>query len=107
MPPSLVFAIILAVTLGLLFHSIFGRMLWQLPCFVVSAILGLLAGHVVGTLAGWDLWRLGNIPLAAAVSGALIALWVCWFFTAPIQESSSRVRGSARRAVTRQKQSSA
>jgi NhaP-type Na+/H+ or K+/H+ antiporter len=106
-PPSLVFALILAVTLSLLFHSIFGRKLWQLPCFTVSAIFGLLAGHVIGTLVGWELVWLGNVPLVAATTGALLALWICWFFTSPMHDVTERPRGGARRMVSRQKQSSA
>jgi hypothetical protein len=90
-PPSLIFALILATTLGLLFHSIFGQRLWQLPLFVISAIIGMLGGLTAGTLAGWDLLRMGNLPMVAVVGGAVLALGICWFFTAPL-ESSGRSR---------------
>jgi hypothetical protein len=106
-PPSLTFAIILAITLGLLFHSIFGRRAWQLPCFVFASVLGLLGGQVAGTLAGWDLLRLGNVPLATAVTGALISLCICWFFTAPIQDGNGQLRRAARRAASRRNRVSA
>lgn len=107
MPPSLLFALILALTVGLLFYSIFGRKLWQLPLFLVCAIFGVLGGQVTGTLAGWDLMRVGNVPVVAAVAGALLLLWICWFFTSPLHEGSSGTRRRARRMVSRERRASA
>ena len=85
MPPSLIFIIILAVTIGLLFHGIAGRRIWQLPLFVMSAIAGMLGGQAAGTLAGWYVVQMGNIPLVPAVVGCLIAIGICWFFTTPLE----------------------
>lgn len=107
MPPSVLFGIILALTLGCLFHSILGRRLWQLPCFLVSAILGVFAGQVLAVLSGTVHLQLGNVPLVMTTLGALLMLGICWFFTAPIQPESSHTRRRARRMFTRGERASA
>jgi ABC-type microcin C transport system permease subunit YejE len=106
-PPSVVFAIILALTLGFLFHSIFGRRLWQLPCFLVSAVIGVFAGQVVSVFSGTAYLQIGNVPVVMSSLGALALLGLCWFFTAPLQPESSRTRRRARRLVSREEHASA
>lgn len=107
MPPSIVFALILALTLGSLFHSIFGRKLWQLPCFVISAVIGVICGQVTGTLAGWTWLAVGNVPMVAAATGGILVMWVCWFFTAPIHDRSTQTRRRAHRMVSGERRASA
>ncbi len=107
MPPSVLFGIILALTLGFLFHSVFGRKLWQLPCFLVSALIGVFAGQVIAVLSGTAYAQVGNVPLVMTTLGALAMLGICWFFTAPIQPESSRTRRRARRMITRGERASA
>jgi hypothetical protein len=101
------FAILFALAIGLLFHSVFGRKLWQLPCFVISAIIGVFAGQVVAVLSSTAYLQVGNVPVLMAAAGALVMLGVCWFFTAPIEPASSRTRRRARRLVTRGERASA
>jgi ABC-type sugar transport system permease subunit len=106
-PPSVLFAIILGLTLGLLFHSVFGRRLWQLPCFLVSAIAGVFAGQVVAVFSDANFVLVGNVSVMTASAGALLMLGLCWFFTAPIQPGSSRTRRRARRMMNREERASA
>jgi hypothetical protein len=101
------FAIILALTLGCLFHSIFGRRLWQLPCFLFSAILGVFAGQVVSVFTGTAHLQVGNVPVLVSSIGGLAMLGLCWFFTAPLQPESSRTRRRARRLISREEHASA
>lgn len=107
MPPSVVFALILACTLGGLFHSVFGRKLWQLPCFLVSAVIGVIGGQTAGILAGWMWLSIGNVPMATATAGGVLMLWICWFFTAPIHERSTQTRRRAHRMVSGERRASA
>jgi hypothetical protein len=107
MPPSVLFAILLALTLGLLFHSAFGRRLWQLPCFVLSALAGVFAGQVIAVFSETGFLHIGNVPVVMSSLGALLMLGLCWFFTAPIHAGSSVTRRRARRLVNRQERASA
>jgi hypothetical protein len=93
---------LLASICGLLFHSIFGHKLWQLPCFWLSAVIGFSAGEVLAILAGVEFLRLGNVPVLPALAGTLAALLVCWFFTStPQPAAQSRARGQRRGTVRR------
>jgi hypothetical protein len=98
MPPTLAFALMLATIYGLFFHALFGRRFWQLPCFLLVAIVGFLAGQVVGTMIGLDLVRIGNVPLVSATAGALIGMVACWFFTTPVPEPRALRRRRAPRS---------
>ncbi|HVX29178.1 MAG TPA: hypothetical protein VHA53_01765 [Nitrolancea sp.] len=102
MPPSLILTLLLASICGLLFHSIFGRKLWQLPCFWLSAVIGFSAGEILATLAGVEFLRLGNIPVVPALAGALVGLLICWFFTSTPQPAThGRTRGQGRGTLRR------
>jgi hypothetical protein len=107
MPPAVLFAILLALTLGLLFHSVFGRRLWQLPCFLISSIVGAFAGQVIAVFSGTTYLQVGNVPVVMASIGALLMLGLCWFFTAPIHPDSSETRRRARQMVNREERASA
>ncbi|MDI3341555.1 MAG: hypothetical protein QJR03_13610 [Sphaerobacter sp.] len=95
MPPSVLLSLLLASIYGLLFHSLFGRRLWQLPCYWLAAVVGFFAGEVVAVLAGVTLLRVGTVPLATATAGALVGLGICWFFTSPPATRAQR-RGARR-----------
>lgn len=86
MPPSLLLSLVLASIYGLLFHSLVGRRLWQLPCYWATAIAGFFLGELLATFMGASLLRLGNVPLAMASLIAWVALGVCWFFIAPLPD---------------------
>lgn len=96
MPPSVLLSLLLASIYGLLFHSLLGRRLWQLPCYWFSAVTGFFAGEAVAVLTGTDLVRVGNVPLVAATLGALVGLGICWFFTSPQPEARATRRRSRR-----------
>lgn len=107
MPPSVLFAIVLALTLGFLVHSIVGRRLWQLPCFLASALAGVFAGQIVATFTGATYAQVGNVPVVMATVGAALLLGLCWFFTAPLQPDSTQARRRARQIADRDERASA
>lgn len=86
MSPSLLLSLVLASIYGLLFHSLVGRRLWQLPCYWTAALAGFFLGELLATFMGASLLRLGNVPLAMASLVAWVALGICWFFIAPLPE---------------------
>ncbi|HET9015852.1 MAG TPA: hypothetical protein VFN57_09660 [Thermomicrobiaceae bacterium] len=83
MPPSLVLSVLLSSIVGLLFHSVLGRRLWQLPLYWGGAVLGFFGGEVLAVVAHAEMFRLGNIPLAPALLGSVVVLGICWFFSTP------------------------
>lgn len=95
-PPSLVLSLLLSSICGLLFHSMFGRKLWQLPCFWLASVIGFHLGEVLAILAGVEFLRLGNIPMAPAIAVDLAGLLVCWFFTSSPEPRTRRRRVSRR-----------
>jgi hypothetical protein len=97
MPPSLVLSIVLASIYGLLFHSIAGRRLWQLPCFWLASVLGFLGGEIFAALVGAEIFRVGNIPLLVATVGSLLGLAACWLLTSPPPEPRTRRRSTRRK----------
>ncbi|HEU5424032.1 MAG TPA: hypothetical protein VFU72_10860 [Nitrolancea sp.] len=103
MSPTLILALTLGSIAGLLAHALLGRRLWQLPCFWLAGVGGFLAGEIVAILAGVEFFRLGSIPLPAALAGSLLGAVICWFFTAPHEpRPRRRVRRVARAADARQ-----
>ena len=92
MSPALVLSLVLASIYGLLFHSLAGRRLWQLPCFWLSAVAGFTGGEILAGLTGAELFRVGTVPLITATAGAFFGLLACWFFTSPLLEPRTRRR---------------
>lgn len=83
MPPPVLLGLTIATLYGCACHALFGRRLWQWPLFWGSALLGFFGGYAVGVALGFEWLRIGSIPMAAATLGAALALWLCWFFSAP------------------------
>lgn len=96
MSPPLLLSLLLASIFGLLFHSLLGRRLWQLPCYWLAAVAGFLTGEMVAVLIDVELLRIGTIPVGAATVGTLVGLGICWFFTSPPPETRARRRGVRR-----------
>lgn len=83
MPPPVLLGLTIATLYGCGCHALVGRRLWQWPLFWASALVGYGAGYAAGIALGLDWLRFGSTPLATATLGAGLALWLCWFFTAP------------------------
>jgi hypothetical protein len=92
-------ALTVASITGLLFHSLVGQRLWQLPIYWALSIAGFLAGEVTSGLAGHALLRIGTVPVAEGLVGALLALGVGWLLTTPAPSPSRRRVSETRRIV--------
>lgn len=99
--PGFVLALTLASIIGLLFHSLFGQRLWQLPVYWLVAVSGFLVGEVAGALLGVAVFRIGTVPVVEGGAGALVALALAWLFTTPAPERTRRGGHARHRAVRR------
>ena len=96
MSPSVILSLTFGSIAGLLFHSVFGRKLWQLPLYWAAGVAGFFAGEILAVLGGVEFLQLGTIPLFGALVGTVVALFVCWFFSTP-PRAARRPRAGARR----------
>jgi NO-binding membrane sensor protein with MHYT domain len=87
--PPLLLGLTIATLYGCGCHALFGRRLWQWPLFWASALVGFFAGFAAGVGLGMEWVRLGSIPLLVSTIGALVGLWLCWFFTSPYAVSGT------------------
>lgn len=78
--PSLLLALILALTYGALYHLLRGGGLGRLILYFVLSMLGFAAGHVIGAWCGWVFLPLGLLNLGMSSAGSVLFLLVGdWF----------------------------
>jgi len=81
MSPSVLLSALIAGTLGLLAHAVVGRYLWQLPVYLVMAVIGVFGGEVAAALTGGGWLRYGNVPVGTAVIGGVAGIILAWLVT--------------------------
>lgn len=81
MSPSVLLSILIAGILGLLAHATLGRYLWQLPVYLIAAMVGVFTGEIAAALVGGGWLRYGNVPVGAALIGGLGAILFAWLVT--------------------------
>lgn len=84
-PAGLLIASLLGSMLGLGWHALFGRRLWQLPVYWLGGVIGFLGGVIASGLLGRAFYRLGTVPLVEGTLGALFVLTLLWLFTTPTE----------------------
>ncbi len=84
-PAGLLLACLLGSMLGLGWHAVFGRRLWQLPLYWLGGVFGFLGGMVVSSLLGLALYRVGTVPVIEGSIGALLVLALLWLVTTPAE----------------------
>ncbi|MCC6500721.1 MAG: hypothetical protein IT313_10685 [Anaerolineales bacterium] len=72
--PSLLFALLIAVLIGALYHLIRGSGFWRLMLYLGLSALGFALGHLVGWWQGWRLFPFGSLNLGMSSLGSLIIL---------------------------------
>lgn len=73
---SLLFALLLALLLGAIFHFVRGGGAWNLILDFILSVIGFAAGHFLVLWRGWTLYRFGALDLGAACAGGLILLLI-------------------------------
>jgi len=74
--PTLLFAIMIAILYGALFHFFRGGGGWRLLLYLGLSILGFAVGQLIGTWRGWEFLMLGpiNLGMGTLGSGVFMAL---------------------------------
>jgi hypothetical protein len=72
--PFLLFALLLALLLGALYHFIRDGGLWHLLVYLLASTAGFAVGHLVGLWRGWVLFPFGPYNLGVEGLGALVFL---------------------------------
>lgn len=72
--PSLLFALLIALGLGALYHFVRGGGAAHLLAYLLMSVLGFAAGHFVALWRGWALFQFGPLNLGPEVVGALLFL---------------------------------
>ena len=74
--PTLLFALLIALLYGALYHLIRDGGFWRLFLYFTLSIAGFVAGHWIGVWRGWTFFPLGAINLGLSSMGSLIFLIV-------------------------------
>ena len=72
--PSLLFAALIALLYGALYHLIRGGGFWRLTLYLGLSVVGFAAGHLIGLWRGWLFIPLGSLNLGMSSIGSLIIL---------------------------------
>jgi uncharacterized membrane protein YjjP (DUF1212 family) len=70
--PSLLFALLIALFLGALYHFVRGGDWSHLLAYLVMSVLGFAVGHFIALWRGWVLFPFGPLNLGPEIAGALV-----------------------------------
>ena len=74
--PSLLFALLIALLYGALYHFLRGGGFWRMILDFGLSVIGFAMGQLVGYLSGWLFVPLGALNLGAASIGSIVILVV-------------------------------
>jgi len=72
--PSLLFALLIALLYGALYHLIRGGGAWRLVFYLGLSVFGFAAGHLVGLWWGWFFLVYGSLNLGVSSIGSILVL---------------------------------
>ena len=72
--PTILFALIVALLYGALYHLLRGGGFWRLFFYLGLSVLGFAIGHLVGLWRGWVFAPLGSLNLGISSVGSLVVL---------------------------------
>jgi len=87
--PTLLFALLIALLYGALYHLIRGGSFWRLFLYFGLSILGFAVGHFIGLWRGWIFFPLGALNLGLSSVGSILVL-LCgdWLTHIEVKERS-------------------
>jgi hypothetical protein len=74
--PTILFALIVALLYGALYHLLRGGGFWRLILYLGLSVTGFTVGHLVGLWRGWMFAPLGSLNLGVSSLGSLVILLV-------------------------------
>ena len=72
--PTLLFALLVAMLFGAIYHLIRGGGFWRLLLYFCLSIFGFLLGHVIGIWREWTFLPLGALNLGLSSLGSVLLL---------------------------------
>ena len=72
--PALLFAFLLALLYGAVYHLIRDGGFWRLILYFILSLVGFVIGHFMGLWRGWVFIPLGSLNLGMSSLGSLIIL---------------------------------
>ena len=72
--PILLFALVVALLYGALYHLIRGGSVWRLLFYFGLSMLGFGIGHLIGLWRGWIFIPLGSLNLGLSSVGSILVL---------------------------------
>ena len=87
--PALLFAILVALLYGALYHFVRGGGFGRLILFFILSMIGFALGHLVGLWRGWVWMPVGSINLGPSSIGSLLILvFGDWLTRIEVREES-------------------
>lgn len=74
--PTLLFALLIALFYGALYHLIRGGGFWRLFLYFTLSIFGFVIGHLIGLWREWTFIPLGGLNLGLSSVGSIVLLLV-------------------------------
>lgn len=72
--PALIFALLLALLLGALYHLFRGGDANHLLAYLAVSVLGFVIGHLIGLWRSWNIFSFGPLNLGMEIAGGLAFL---------------------------------
>jgi hypothetical protein len=72
--PTLLFALLIALFYGAVYHLIRGGSFWRLFLYFSLSIAGFVIGHLIGIWRGWTFIPLGSLNLGLSSIGSVMIL---------------------------------
>jgi len=72
--PTILFALIIALLYGALYHLLRGGGFWRLVLYLGLSVVGFAIGHLIGLWRGWAFAPLGSLNLGVSSIGSFVIL---------------------------------
>jgi hypothetical protein len=79
LPPWLVLALVVALTIALIYQLLSRRFGWRVLGYWLLVLLGILGAEALAEVLGWNFTRVGDLRLGPDLAGALLVVAVLWF----------------------------
>ncbi|HJS20357.1 MAG TPA: hypothetical protein VJ785_16530 [Anaerolineales bacterium] len=89
--PALLFALLIAVFYGCLYHLVRDGGFWRLILYLFLSVFGFALGHLIGAWRGWVWLPLGSINLGLSTIGSFVMLLLGDWLTRIEMQQESKV----------------
>ena len=72
--PTILFALLIALLYGALYHLVRGGGFWRLVLYLFLSIMGFVFGHLIGLWQEWILMPVGSLNLGISTIGSFLIL---------------------------------